>query len=212
MHILSNASSLFFATGYTFPTVAVFNAVDAATGAPSMPATGAPQTGEGNQNSLDSLKTPVEDIQGHISTLQQMGATSDADQQQGALESKIQEFKKSLDALNESCQSMIIKYRQEGVPNLDAQAQAQAPQGGAPAPGMDAGMGAGMDLGLGGDPGMGGDMGAMPPAAPAPMPGGGAAPMPPAGASAPGMTTYDDLMQQNQQGVTGQGGSTMPQM
>ena len=84
--------------------------------------------------------------------------------------------------------------KSEGVPNLDAAAQPGA-QGGAPgapgappvAPGMDpmAGM-----TGMAGTPG--GDMAGMP-----------------AGASAPGMTTYEDL---NQQGVTGQGGSTMPLM
>lgn len=204
MRILNDASSLFFNSEYVAADITVFNAVDAATGAPSLPATGAPEqaptseTSEAN-TSLDSLKTPIEDIQDHISTLQQMGATSDADQQQSALESKLGEFKKSLDGLNESCQSLIIKYRQEGVPNLDAQAQGGTagadPAAAGAAPGMDAGMGMGMDpmAGMGGAPG--GDMTA-----------------PPAGGSAPGMTTYDDLMQQNQQGVTGQGGSTMPPM
>lgn len=196
MRILNDASSLFFNNGYTSVNMVVFNAVDAATGAPSAPATGAPEQSSSKEDptSLESLKAPIEDIQDHISTLQQMGATSDADQQQSTLESKLNEFKKSLDGMNESCQSLIIKYRQEGVPNLDATAQ-QGAQGGAPgappaAPGMDPMAGMTDMTGMAGAPG--GDMAA-----------------PPAGASAPGMTTYEDL---NQQGVTGQGGSTMPLM
>lgn len=215
MRVLNNASYLFFNRGYSLSDVTVFNGVDAATGAPSMPATGAPgtETPSESPSSLDSLKSPVEDIQGHISTLQQMGASSDADQQQSALEAKIQEFKKSLDAMNDSCQSMILKYRQEGVPNLDASAQAGNAAAGQ---GVPAG---GMDMGLGGMPGGGDPLAAesMAPApgAPAapqapPMPTGDMGELPASGASAPGMTTYDDLMQQNQQGVTGQGGSTMP--
>ena len=208
MRILNDASCLFFNSGYKAVGISVFNAVDAATGAPSVPATGAPEqepASESNTN-LDSLKTPIEDIQDHISTLQQMGATSDADQQQSALEAKLGEFKKALDGLSESCQSLIIKYRQEGVPNLDAGAQGGAGQAAAgAAPGMDAGMAMGADpmagMGMGADPMAG--MGAAP---------GGEMAAPPAGASAPGMTTYDDLMQQNQQGVTGQGGSTIPPM
>lgn len=215
MRVLNNASYLFFNRGYSLSDVSVFNGVDAATGAPSMPATGAPATEAPTESpsSLESLKTPVEDIQGHISTLQQMGASTDADQQQTALEAKIQEFKKSLDAMNDSCQSMILKYRQEGVPNLDANAQSGNAGNGQGAPA------GGQDMGLGGMPGAGDPLSAesmvpapAAPAAPAPppMPTGDMGELPAAGASTSDMTTYDDLMQQNQQGVTGQGGSTMP--
>lgn len=217
MRIYHNASDLF---------VPVFNTVDAATGAPQMPATGAPtqpetKSGEGAAE-MEDVERSVQEVQDNIGTLQQMGAGPDAMTQQGALESRIQEFKKSLDALTKACQSMILEYHKNGVPNLDStQTPTQAGAGSSADP---------MGIGGAGDPmaGLGGAEDPMaagaPPAGAAPM---GAPPMgvppmgdaagmgggleaAPSGASVPGMQTYDDLTQQNQQGVTGRGGSTMP--
>lgn len=227
MRMFTNASYLFKAYG-GMSDISVFNGLDAATGAPSLPATGAPQrppaASEGNV-SLDSLKIPVEDIQQHISTLQQMGASQDADQQQGALESKLHEFKRALDAMSDSCQTLIIKYRQTGVPDInsilpqDASQQGTIGTPGAPGvPGVPGASGAPWEgeggLGISTQPampsipmgeGVPGPMGAEPAMTMPPV-----TDVPPAGASRPGMTTFDDLTQQNKGGVTGRGGSSAP--
>ena len=223
MRVLNNASFLFFNRGYSLSDVSVFNGIDAATGAPSMPATGSPgsqtpgQAAGGALSSLEKLKIRVEEAQRKISTLGQQNSDA-ADQQQSALESAISDADNAIGSLIMGIQAQIMANKQAGVIEKPAgseqDAGSAAGAGGMPA--TDMGMGSGTDLGLGGDVGLGG----MPPAEgqaapvaptpPAPMPAAEEAPLPAAGASAPGMTTYDDLTQLNKTGVTGQGGSTMP--
>lgn len=221
MRVLNNASSLFFNRGYLLSGVSVFNDVDPATGAPSMPATGSPEAGStqsstpGTINSVERLKTEVEKAQRNISTLDSMSAAADADQQQRILEAKLGEFIKSIEGMNASSGALIREYRKNGVPNMDAGAQADNT-------GTDQSTSVGgADMGLGGMPSGSDPMAAesMAPsttqssAFPPPMPtgdGSGMSELPAAGASTSDMTTYDDLAQQ--QGVTGRGGSTALQV
>lgn len=226
MRVLTDATPLFFGCcGYS--PVAVFNAVDPSTGAPSASSGSAPSAEGGEAVTVETITRLVQQIQDLISTLQQMNAGPDAEQQQTALEGNLKELQKALDAQGDACRSMIATYRKNGGAPSYPGAQASDAAGAAGAGGMGLGTGLGAGLGAGLDTGLGaggvpaggasdlslglGDssMGAMPAGAtPAPASTTSPAPIPGPLPQDNGGRTFAAVADRNKYDVNGIGGSS----
>ena len=137
MRIYNSAATLFnLQAGYR-----IFND-DTQMGSPSDTTVDSPST----DNQLNDLEPPVQEWMRSIETLQKMGASQAAQQQQSQLESYIKEAIDNISIGKKACDDLIIRYRQEGVPDSEKGPEEQSGgEASAPEAGMDGSAGGAFD-------------------------------------------------------------------